>query len=99
MTRKASWHVLILEEMGTQGNQRRELTKATHIDGDYQQARRAALETARTYLPEHPMFEKSREVFQTSDDSWLVNVEGSTSWYYFNVQVADLIESTADRSS
>ena len=102
MVSDGSWHVLI--ECDVRGHDwvagesatyyRWELARSQAAPGGREQAREAAEEFARTYVPKEgadPQGRPSRKVYRQSADSWLVEV-GHQYWKrHFRVSVAELV--------
>jgi hypothetical protein len=78
------WYVLVDETMG--GYLGRKLTHVMPADG--QEAAVATAErTAFTYMPRHPSSPKSRSVFRTGPNTWVVQVMGATATFHFTVTI------------
>lgn len=56
-----------------------------------EQARSAARVAADTFKPEHPMFPKSRAVYQLSPDSYVVALHGLTAVFHIRISVGERI--------
>lgn len=81
------WCVLVEETLGRGENQRWRLSDVRKFD-TRDEALDAAAQTALEYQPQHPAFEKDREIYQVGEDSWVVWLQGATSDYHFRVSVA-----------
>lgn len=76
------WYVLIEETHGSYFG--RQLTHVMPADGP-EAAVADAERAAFGYLPRHPSSPKSRTVFRTGPNTWLVQVVGRTATFYFTV--------------
>lgn len=85
------FYVLIFEDQGGGEGRSRFLAETIKIGPDLEEAREAALDEARTYKPEHPTFEQDRWVFQTSPNTWVVQLKGAVSHAHIEVQVGQLV--------
>ena len=82
-----SWCVLIEENLGRAEDQRWSLSDVRTFDSR-DDALDAAWHSAREYEPQHPAFEKKREIYRIGEDTWLVWLQGATRAYHFRVSVA-----------
>ncbi|MGH8878722.1 MAG: hypothetical protein ACRD0P_15510 [Stackebrandtia sp.] len=95
MAQDGEWYVLIFEERGLRDVRRRELVETVKVGPDLAEARAKAEAQAGTWEPEHPMMPSRRMVFRTSADSWVVDITGATTAYYFEVRLAQLVADEA----
>ena len=85
--------VIVIEETVSSGQSMR--WGVGRVQGTYpgwEQARDAALGLAREYIPNHPWSESGRQIYQTSEGSYLVDVQGATAQFPFRVSVAARVE-------
>lgn len=86
------WVILIEETVGSGQSMRWGVGRAQGAYPEWEQAREAALGLAREYNPNHPWSEAKREIYQTSEGSYLVDVRGATAAFPFRVSVAQRVE-------
>jgi hypothetical protein len=84
------WWVLVEETAGSYLG--RKLVPVKPAD-DREDALRLAEEVARTFEPRHPAMPSRRSLFRTTNDGWVVQVEGATASFHFTVVAAKWIES------
>ncbi|WP_067602040.1 hypothetical protein [Nocardiopsis listeri] len=86
------WVILIEETVGSGQSMRWGVGRVQGTYPEWEQAREAALALAREYVPNHPWSDNGREIYQTSEGSYLVDVHGATATFPFRVGVAQRVE-------
>lgn len=81
----AGWSVIINET--AQGYLGREIVQVLPADS-FEHAVSVAEWVAVNHKPRHPMNVKRRDVFRSDDNSWVVQIQGSTRAYYFTATIA-----------
>ena len=81
-----NWCVLIEETLGRGEDQRWSLSDVRTFDSR-DEALDAAWHSAREDEPDHPAFEKKREIYRVGQDMWVVWLQGATRAYHFRVYV------------
>jgi hypothetical protein len=89
MTADGQWYIVIEENIGSGEN--RQWRPSAHAVGDRETALAAALHTARSHRPRHPMTEQHRQVLRVSEETYVVLVQGMTGTYHFRVSVGELV--------
>lgn len=85
-------YILLLEQARGSGDYRTwEIEKLGTSYVTREQARAAARYAADIYKPEHPMFPKTRDVFQQNPDCYVVAIGGMTTVFYFRISVLERI--------
>jgi hypothetical protein len=87
MDSEEDWYVLVVETTSGQ-HMRQELTQRIKVGPLRQEAEAYAIRVATEYQPRHPSRPQARQVFQTSPESWLVQVTGMTRDFFFTVTLA-----------
>lgn len=85
------WTVLIEENRGYGDAIRWSGSAANRYWSTRNEARSAAEDAARSYVPSHPMSEQSRASYRVSLDEYLTVVDGATSTFSFRVTVAEVL--------
>ncbi|MFC4856734.1 hypothetical protein [Actinophytocola glycyrrhizae] len=86
-----NWHVLLEETVGFGRNSYRWVLTKVALCADRDEARKRAYALAKDYQPQHPMSPRGRRVFQVGNDTWVVQVPGTTADYHFRVSAALLV--------
>lgn len=85
---------VIIEENTVSSEERWTTNYYTNTGFELEKSRALALECAKTYKPQLPMFAQRRTVFQISPDEYLTKVDGLTADFHFRTTVAQIIEGT-----